>query len=187
MSEFTSLAQQSVFDPRAAARRILLAGVAREHHWTIFLLVICLSGALSSLTLLVMPPPEGMAAPSGLVVASLVGASILVLTAMVQLAGRFFGGTGRVQDAMILVLWLQFLMVVLQAVQLVLALVLPGTGGPLALLALALMLWILTNFAAELHGWDTVAGTFAKLVVTLLGLSVVLSVVLALLLSMVPS
>ena len=188
--DLTALTSLTLRAPREAARAILAAGIDRARHFELFLLVIALSGALGQLTIILLPLPEAPEdAPqiTGLTIAALVGASILVLTFIMYLGGRVFGGTGDVRDALLLVLWAQFLMTVLQAVELVVAVLVPGAGGVLALVAVVFLLWLLTNFTAELHGFDSLARTFVGLVAAMLGLSVVMSVALTLLLTAAPS
>ena len=188
--DLTSLATLTLRAPREAARAILAAGIDRARHFEIFLLVITLSGALGQLTIIVLPlpePPEGTPQITGLTIAALVGASILLLTFLMYLGGRMFGGTGDVRDALLLVLWAQFLMTVLQAAELLIAVVIPGAGGALALVALVFLLWLLTNFTAELHGFDSLARTFVGLVAAMFGLSIVMSIALTLLIAASPT
>ncbi len=188
--DIAALAGLTLRAPRTAARAILDSGIDRARHFEIFLLVIALSGALGQLTLILLPlqdAPEDAPRITGLIIAALVGASILLLTFVLHLGGRLFGGTGDVRDAMLLVLWAQFLMTCLQAVELLIALALPGAGGALALVAVGFLLWLLTNFAAELHGFESLARTFVGLAAAMLGLSLILSIALTLLISVTPA
>lgn len=188
--DLTALTRLTLRAPRDAARAILASGIDRARHFELFLLVITLSGALGQLTMILLPmpePQEGMPQITGLTIAALVGASILLLTFVVYLGGRMFGGTGDVRDAMLLVLWAQFLMTVLQAIELLIALVLPGAGGALAVVAILFLLWLLTNFTAELHGFESLARTFIGLAAAMFGLSIVMSVALALLINLAPA
>lgn len=188
--DLTALTRLTLVAPRQAARAILGASIDRARHFELFLLVITLSGALGQLTIILLPvpdPPEGTPQITGLTIAALVGASILLLTFIIYLGGRFFGGSGDPRDAMLLVLWAQFLMTLLQSVELLVALILPGAAGILALVAIVFLLWLLTNFAAELHGFDSLARTFVGLIAAMFGLSIVLSIVLTLLYSLAPA
>lgn len=188
--DLTALTRLTLASPRHAARAILDARIDRARHFELFLLVITLSGALGQLTLILLPIPEpanGAPQITGLTIAALVGASILLLTFIVHIGGRMFGGTGDVRDALILVLWAQFLMTVLQSVELVIALILPGAAGALAVVAIVFLLWLLTNFTAELHGFDSLARTFVGLVAAMFGLSIIMSIALALLMSAAPA
>ena len=58
-------------------------------------------------------------------------------------------------------IWLQFIMALLQAVQLVAVLILPLLAALLGLVGLGLFFWLLTGFVAELHGFRSPMQVFA--------------------------
>ena len=65
-----------------------------------------------------------------------------------------FGGTGRFEEALTLVVWLQFIFICVQILQLLAVLVVPPVAGLITLLAVGLFFWLLVNFrghAARLH------------------------------------
>ncbi|NCM97616.1 MAG: YIP1 family protein, partial [Rhodobacterales bacterium] len=82
---------------------------------------------------------------------------------------------GRFDEALILVVWLQFVLLGLQAVQLVAYAVAPLLADLIGLATVALFFWLLTNFVAELHGFKSLGlvfvGVLATLVVMVLGLA----------------
>jgi hypothetical protein len=80
------------------------------------------------------------------------GVNILAIFLMTHV-GRLFGGKGRLEDALLLVAWLQALMVAVQAVQVVVLLVMPGLAGLVTILAVALFFWLLTGFVQAMHGF----------------------------------
>ncbi len=105
-----------------------------------------------------------------------------MLSALVQLAAmpigatisigiaRLFGGKGSFRDTMVIFVWLNALMAVVQAVLLVFAPILSFVGTPLVLAALVWSLIAYANGLAEVHGFKNVYLVIA----VMLGLSVLL-------------
>lgn len=171
MDQVLPLARLTVTDPRAAARTLLDYGFPREHHWTLFLLVVSLGGAVFAAANVMAPPPEDAPALSGLMAAVLVGGSIFVSTGVMLLAGRLFGARAEAPDAMLLVLWLELLSLAVQILVLIVGFVAPGAGMVLALIYFLLFVWLLSAFTAELHGFATVLRGFVGLAVATLALA----------------
>lgn len=148
------LLQRTFRSPQAAARALIDAELPAEARWTAVALVSVM--ALIGLNLaLRMGPATGptvfsaMAEPwPGLAVQVL---SILLLAGVMVLAGRIQGGQGRFADALLLVTWIEFIMVLGQAVQIVVMLVLPGLAFLVSLGSLLLFVWLMTHFTAALH------------------------------------
>ena len=67
--------------------------------------------------------------------------------------------------------WIEGVLVLLQAVQMVLLLLAPPLAEALGLIGIALFLWLLTNFVAELHGFRSAAKVFFTILGTVLALS----------------
>lgn len=165
--EIVELLGQTVREPRAAARRILSMQLASGTVWKSFALVVVLSAVAGWLTLAVMPAETapmmpGQASPLSLAVVQ--GLSTLLLAGGVAFGGRIFGGRGAFAGALVLVVWLEFLLVCLQALQFFLMLVLPTLSTLVGFVAVGLFLWILTNFVAELHGFKSLGKVFAGIV-----------------------
>jgi hypothetical protein len=80
--------------------------------------------------------------------------------------GRFFGGTGSFEESALLVIWLQFIFICVQVIQIAAILLLPPLAGMITILAVGLFFWLLVNFIAVLHGFTSLGLVF---VVTLLG------------------
>jgi hypothetical protein len=74
------------------------------------------------------------------------------------------GGTGTFPDALILMVWLQFILLCVQLVQVLAGVMLPVLADLIGLAGLGLLLWLLTNFVAELHGFRSLIAVFAGLV-----------------------
>ena len=105
------------------------------------------------------------------------GIVLLMFAGLIQGVGRMAGGTGNFPDALLLLVWVQVILLLLQVAQIVLQLVLPPAAELLGLMGLVLMLWLVTNFVAELHGFSSLGAVFAAVVGTVLGLGFALAVV----------
>lgn len=145
-----SLAWQTVVAPREVARLLLSLRLSREVLLTGFALVVVLNALIVGLMQLGGEVPAGMLlapVPMGLLLATMLAASIGVMT----WAGHILGGSGRIEDVAVLLIWLQALRAV---AQLGVAL-LGAVSGGLALLAvlgsLVVGIWILVSFLDEAH------------------------------------
>ncbi len=177
------LGRETLRAPRAGVRRLLAMDPPMEARWLGLLLVTVLSVFVTGLSLLLLPPGSepGILA---LLADPFVGVpsqalSLVIAAAAIAGIGRLFGGHGGFADALLLVVWIEFLMTFAQAGELAVMLVLPPLGVFLALALLAWFLWVIVNAIAELHG-------FRNLALVLLGLAggfVVVVVALALVLS----
>lgn len=162
------LVGETLRDPQSAARRILTIGLPPQAGWLGLALVSVLALLMLRVTLLAFGGDE-MLNPAGSAMRHPVGGTLLqavivLMTAFVMAwAGRLFGGQGRFQDALFLVVWLQLVLVLVSVVQFVALLILPPVGGIVALLSIPLFLWLLVSFTAALHG-------FSNLLLVLLGL-----------------
>ena len=177
-ADVMELGRMTVARPREAARAILDLGFPRSEYWTLFLLTIVLSGALGQLGLLISPVETDGTQPTGLGVATLVGGSILLLAATIHVVGRWFGGTGRFEEALLLMIWLQLVLVAFQAVQTLALFVAPAFAGLIAIAATVLMVWALVNFIAEVHGFTSLGKVFLSMILTLFGLAFALTLLL---------
>lgn len=176
--------QETVLRPRGMARRTMEAGLTTGERWTAFAVVLLLSVVAAHVFLYVAVPGAmaqdgGMLGPLGTLVLQAV--VLLVIAAGVTMIGRGFGGTGRFGDALILVALLQAMLVALQVLQFLTFLVLPPLSTLLGWGAVVLMLWLLTNFTAELHGFRSLLPVTLGLLGAFFALAVVLGFVLVLL------
>ena len=183
MDSVLPLARMTLTDPRGAARALLSSGFPREHHWTLFLLVISLGGAIIAAGNVIAPAGEGEPTMSGLMAAALIGASIFLCTGVMMLAGRLFGSQSDPADAMLLVLWLELISVVVQLLLLVIGFLIPGAADALSLIYLFLFVWVLSAFTAELHGLDGVLRGFIGVAAAALGLAFAIALVQAILIA----
>lgn len=181
-SAFFGLVRETLSEPRATARRIIATDVPMSVRWQALALVVVVSVILAKLTMLMLGTPSGVmpGMAAGPIWAAVLQTGVLLLVAgAADRVGRMMGGHGDFADALLLVVWLQAIMLLIQAAQIVALLLLPPFAGLIGLAAMVLFLWLLTNFVAELHGFDSLGKVFGMIVVTAVGLAFLLATVLA--------
>jgi hypothetical protein len=72
---------------------------------------------------------------------------------LIHRVGRAFGGRGSFEDALLVVVWLQLVMLAVQVVQLVALALAPPLAGIIGLASIVLFFWLMSGFIAELHGF----------------------------------
>lgn len=175
---------RTITNPREGAEEVLALGVPRQALWTILLLVLVLSIILGQITTLLVMAITGTAVEGPLANPMVTGGLQLVLLILaifaIHVVGRALGGTGSLDEAILLVAWLQFVMVCIQVVQTALMLVLPPLATIVGIVGLVLFMWLLTNFIAVIHGFRSLGQVFVMILVTMFVLAFVLSILLTL-------
>ena len=179
-----ALIWQSVVDPRAVARWLIDLRLSRAALVWAYALVVVLNALAFGLSAL-LPTPEAASGAAGVAIRPFVFAGVLAVAVALMIAalswsGRLFGGTARIEDLAVTVIWLQVLRAVAQAV---LALAVPLSlvmAGAMAMLASALGLWITANFIDVAHGFGSLFKALGALIVAAIGLAFVLSLLLSL-------
>jgi len=174
-----ALARLSLKRPRDGARQVIALRLPPAVGWLGLGLAAVLSTLLVHLSFAMQPADVqsffAAAIASPLRTALLQAGFMVVAVVAVYRVGRWRGGHGSFDGALILVVWLQFLLLGLQAVQLVAYAVAPLLADLIGLATVALFFWLLTNFVAELHGFNSLGlvfvGVLATLVVMVLGLA----------------
>ena len=180
------MARHTVSNPRDGAAVILKLHLPMRALWLAFGLVIVLSMFLGEAVALLMGPPDQAAMPPEMMVSPItmgvIQAAFLFLVAhgMARI-GHLFGGSGDFQGALALIVWLQFIFLVVQVIQLAAMLVVPPVAGLITILAMGLFFWLLVNFIATLHGFSSLGLIFVMTILTAFGFVFVLSLVLTML------
>lgn len=162
MAELWALMQMTFRSPRDGAAEVLRQTPPREALWLLFALVLVLTVITAEVTTLMaaaaIEAPDGAeAAPrmSILTVLALQMGTFFMMVLTMYHVGRYFGGSGSLDGTVMLVTWLQFILVVVQFVQIFAFLLMPFAAALIAVLAVALFLWLLVHFVAELHGFSS--------------------------------
>lgn len=175
-----ALALLTLTDSREAARRLRAIHIPRQVLWEGFALVVIASVLLTELV--------GLALYAGGVnellrlgpwgAVALQGVFLFVMVHAIHGLGAAFGGTGGFDDSLKLIVWLQGLLVVFQAVQVVVMLVMPGLSGILGLIATGWFFWVLTSFIMVLHGFQSRGKVFAGVLAAFVLFALVMSMIL---------
>jgi len=179
------LARDTVADPGAGLRRLSTLGLERRELWLALAAVTATGVAITDvmLRLIARQGLEPMFSigfpPLFTAAAEFVLLSILIF--VIHRVGRMMGGTGSLEDTILAMVWLQFIMACLQALQLVAMLTLPFLAGVLGMAGAVLFFWLLTGFIAELHHFRSRGKVFVGIVIALLALATLLVFLLTLL------
>lgn len=149
--QLITLIRLSLTTPERGAAAVMALNPPMAVRWMVMGFAIAAGVVLAYL--LPVLSGYGGAMPAPFVAAAIqVGANILAVV-LITVVGRAFGGTGRPEDALLLVAWLQLLMVAAQALQFLVMLLLPAFGGIVMVMAVMLFFWLLAGFITELHGF----------------------------------
>lgn len=177
-----SAARYTLQNPRAGARLILSVGLSTGQAMGALVLMAVLSTLLTSVSILVAPVPAGaelqlmFANPLQLAVMQ---AMILTMGAgLIHAVGTKFGGKGNFAGAVALIAWIEFILSLMQIVQLVALVVMPPFADVIGVMGLGVFLWLLSQFVTELHGFANVWKVFGAIIVTGLGVSFAVAMVL---------
>ncbi|MDM7458518.1 MAG: Yip1 family protein [Paracoccus sp. (in: a-proteobacteria)] len=167
-------------NPEQAAHVLMAQGYPMSVRWMALVLAVSVSGVLAWISMQLYAPPaeDGMPVAIGQQPVLLAGMQLGAITIGAWLmtgVGRMFGGHGRFEDALLLVVWIEAILLIVQAAQIVLGLILPGMGGILGILSIALFLWLTVQFVKALHGFSSGPRILLVIFATMLALGFVLS------------
>lgn len=180
LGDILTLAQYTLQNPRKGLRRVLdlnLSSGERFAALALMAVAAALLGHLSAALLRVSGNPlVDFLLASPLRMALIQGAGLLVTVLMVHFVGRFWGGRGQFDEAVLAVAWLQFFLMVLQLGELISVVIgLPQLGILATLVSLAVFPWLLTMFVAEIHGFSSPIKVFFGILGSAIALSFGLS------------
>ncbi|MBW6505632.1 MAG: YIP1 family protein [Rhodobacteraceae bacterium] len=168
---FAQLVAQSVREPRVAAARLIGFGVPLPLLWQAAAAVAASSAVLSWLANAMFPvqisAPWMALTDSPLRMALAQMASIALVAGAMSGLGQVFGGKGRFAQALVLAVWIEVVLLCVQAAQVVLMLLFPLFASALGMAAFVLFLVMLTQFTAALHGFTRSLFVFLGIVATL--------------------
>ena len=163
-NDLVILTRNSVRDPALAVRQLQALDLPMPARWMALLLVVVLSAILGTLAVRIFPAlTEGglgipVLSPMARVILQTAG---MVLTAwLIAVVGRAFGGRGDFPDALLVVIWLEFLLLSAQSAQILLMLVFPFLGSLLGIGALLLVVWLTVQMIKALHGFSSAVLVF---------------------------
>jgi hypothetical protein len=179
------LVTDSLVRPRAAARRVLSLGLGFGELLQAAVLVTC-AGMVLGYAALRMSGGAVDPVSAAVLGAPLIGAAaqLAVMAVIVFLTvriGRLFGGGGDLGGALALVVWLNTMLVLIQAAQVVALAVVPPLAAILAVATLVWLIWAFANFVTELHGFQNPMLVLGGVVLAMIVLFFAIAIVLAML------
>ncbi len=158
--DWAGLFRLSIFRPRDAARQVVTWDLPISILLEAAVAVSCLGAVITWIGALLMPGAGdplilffgGM--PVLIVVTQLI--NLVMIAALITGVGRLCGGHGTLKGAFTTIVWINTVMILLQLAQSVVVWLIP----PLALLVSFLLfnwvIWAMTVFIAELHGFKNI-------------------------------
>ncbi len=145
-----ALAIETIQSPRTAAEKIISLNLSRDVLWSGLVLVACLNSIIYSFSLFLGDTSVLPALFRNPVMFFLLVTGVLVLTVHAfYWTGRALGGQGDLGELLVLIVWLQGLRAIAQAVMFVLLLFSPVLGQLFSLAVGVLGLWITVNFITQ--------------------------------------
>ena len=183
LADLLGMVMRTLQSPREGAHEVLAIGVPREAVWMLIAIVVVISAFMGQLVGLLAGGGDAAGGMFGgpFVSGFLQLPAILLTIGGVYGIGRAMGGTGTLTDAAILISWLQFVMICVQIVQIAALLFVPPLAGLIFIAALILFLWILTEFVAVLHEFQSRAQVFVMIIVSAFTIAFFASILLTLL------
>jgi hypothetical protein len=175
-----AMARYTVQDPRSAARMLMALRLPNRARWLLFGLVATAAAIFTHVGFNLLPQDEtafmGEAMASPIETALFQAGFLLLTVAAVYRIGRWRGGKGSFADALLLIGWLQIVLLCIQVIQIVALVILPPVAQVIGVAGLVLSFWMLTQFIAELHGFQSAWRVFFGILTTVLGASVIIAI-----------
>lgn len=172
------MALQTVPEPRKVAREVQSLQIARVALWQILVLLLVAATFLAVIASILYPAdPEAV---GGVFVNPLMagiaqGSVSVLMVFAIYWVGRMFGGTGGFDAALLTVIWLQFVLLILELGVIFFGLFAPGLAMMLWLAGMVMTFWILSHFIAEMHGFRSAWAVFGGIFLVIIVLAVVMS------------
>ncbi|MBO6883992.1 MAG: YIP1 family protein [Marivita sp.] len=180
---FFRLALNTVVAPRDVARLLLAMNLPSQALWLAFALVIVLNTLMFSASLMLVPANDlfGAVLVNPTVFGAMLAVSVGALIVAVTLCGRPLGGQASYAQIAILVIWLQALRVLMQALVAVVGPFSLFLSGVLISAASVLGIWIFVNFIDVAHEMGSLLRAGLVLLLAVVGMMLGLSLIFSLL------
>ncbi|MBD3786475.1 MAG: YIP1 family protein [Sphingomonadales bacterium] len=167
--------------PQQAAAALLalnLPGQARALALAVVVVLSAMLGTLAEIVFAFVTKVDLGPAQSPVSLALLQGALLIYGAAMVTVMGRQVGGRGRFADALVLLAWIEFVLILGQIVQMVVMVLFPLVAVLATLGLVGLMFWLLVNFVAALHGFTNLMAVGAGVIAGFIASALIAGIVL---------
>lgn len=170
VAHLTALLRETITDPRGAAARVIALGVPRPLLWQALAAVVILGMLETYIQDALLPPGVDslmtVFSDAPLMTTAIAFAATAAMVHAIHRVGRLFGGTGDLDGALAVSVWLQSVMLVFNFIQIVLMLLAPPLAALMGAVNLGLFLWLMTSFVATLHGFRALFPVFVMILVT---------------------
>jgi hypothetical protein len=177
------LIKRTLVDPRGAAKQIIELNIPKPALWNAVFLVVIMSVLLTYGTLIIAGQETGILELAGspiIFVFYMVAQLVLLVFAMFWV-GKALGGTGALDEILVLIVWLQTLWLLAQIVQTVVLVFAPNASTFIGFASIIYGIWIMINFISESHGFPSwVKGALTlmlALIGVIIGIAIILSVI----------
>lgn len=178
------IARDSLTRPREAARRLIALHVHPRDLVFVAMVISCAGILIAYATMRIgggmIDPVSARLLSMPLLAAGMEFAVMLTIGWLTWKIGQLFGGKGTLQAAVTLVIWLNVMLLGIQALQFVALAVLPVLAAALALVGMIWALWAFANYVTELHGFDNPLMVMGGIVLTGIVLLITLGLLFAL-------
>lgn len=188
-ADLSDLARRAATDPRGAFRDLRALDLPRATLWEALLLLTILRVLFIGLAgggRFVVPFGTTPVEVSALAYTMVLISGFVVMVFLIHYTGRAMGGRGDFRGAMAVTLLVEVLSLALVVIQLVLGLFSLALSGLAGLVALPIVLFCSLAYIDELHGFGSLWKAAGMVVLSIIGLSLGLSLLLTLIGAGVP-
>lgn len=172
--------------PEIAAKTLMATGWPSSARWMGLLLAVSVSALLAWFSTQLLPVPVGggmdpltTMVSQPLVLAGIQFVAISMAAGLMAIVGQIFNGKGSFDDALLLTVWIEVVLLLVQAVQIAVMLIFPPISGILGIIAIALFFWLTVHFTKALHGFKSGVKVLLGIIATGFVLGILLSIVIS--------
>lgn len=172
---------RSFTEPRAVARELMALNLPNAARFQAMVLVVVMSailGTLAQMVFTVITKLDLGELTSPLMVVGLQASLLLYGAFAMSFVGQRAGGKGSYADALLLLTWIEFVLMIGQVIQVVLMVFFPISATIMSLLLVGLMFFLLVQFTMELHGFTNPLAVAVGVILTFLGSGLIAGIVL---------
>lgn len=173
------LVRDTLSDPRGAARRVMAVDVPLRDRWLALAFTAVATTVLFHLSLALLPAGIERPLVPPLATLAVQGGLLVLAVLLIWRIGAARGGRGSLPETVSVMAWLQFVLLVVQAVQVVAEVLLPPLASMIGIAGMVLFLWLLTQFVTELHGFRSAGAVFGAIMGVMFAVGFVLALLFA--------
>ncbi len=172
---------ESIRNPQSVAHQLMRMTYSRATRWELLALVLVVGVLIVQLTSMINGHTAATGASLPIVLGVVQALVVVVMIYATFFIGRMFGGTGTLDQTILLFAWIFFVLLCIQVVQVVLMVFAPTLGILLWMASLGIFVWLLVNFIRVLHEFHSLGMILIACFAAAIGLSMVASIMLAIL------